>query len=686
MMYSICLIIYRFPYNYLCALFYLKLKRHMPIHYLIAVTGTPLPALTYQSDETLSPGVRVLVPIGTRVQVGLVLGLAEQTEASTYQIKAIIRVLDLQPVWTQSELALLDWCARYYHAPWGRVLETALPPKLRQSKPTKRPLKALTTPPLGTAQLVELNSEQAHCLTAIAASLGQFTAWLLQGVTGSGKTEVYAALIAQVLQKQQQALLLVPEIGLTGQMVARLTQRLGTTPVLLHSELTDNQRAQVWQLTQQGSPLLLIGTRSAIFAPLPNLGIIIVDEEHDNAYKQQDSIRYHARDIALMRAKYQHCPVVLGSATPSLETLANVAAGKYQQLALTQRANTQSLPSIQTIDMRQQALAGALSPQLIKAIAQTLDDGEQVLLFLNRRGYAPVLMCHDCGYTVDCPACEVPYTFHRHAPNLRCHHCGKVEHAPKACPHCGAQNWHLVGQGTQKVEETLSMHFPHTPVLRIDRDSSQGKDKLPQLLEQVRSGAARLILGTQMLAKGHDFAGIALVGIIDVDAALFARDFRALEKLAQLVVQVSGRTGRGDKAGRVLLQTHQPQHPFVQSLLKQSYSEIAQDLLKERAETHLPPFGHSAWLLAEGKDLHKVQQQLEQLTQQVTTAEIDIAGPMPAIMHKRQGYYRELLWLQAEKRNVLHSVIHQLQTALAQPNGLLSGVRVFLDIDPQDMP
>ncbi|OZA16927.1 MAG: primosomal protein N' [Thiotrichales bacterium 17-46-47] len=559
----------------------------MNTHYLVAVSGTPLPALTYGSDLMLAAGTRVLVPLGQRQLVGVVLATIEAPTDAEYAVKSIISALDDAPLWQESELKLLAWCARYYHA-------------------------------------------QQHASDKIAESFGDFKAWLLMGVTGSGKTEVYAQLINQVLQQQKQVLMLVPEIGLTAPMVSRLAQRLNTEPVLLHSERTNSQRAQVWQLTRQGHPLLLIGTRSAIFAPLPKLGLIIVDEEHDSAYKQQDSIRYHARDVALMRAKQQVCPIVLGSATPSLESLANVDQGKLHLLTLTQRANQQTLPTMLTIDMRQQKLDGALSPQLLSAVERTLAEQGQVLLFLNRRGYSPVLMCHDCGHTLDCPACEVPYTFHRHAPNLRCHHCGKVA--------------------------------------------------------QIRAGDPCIILGTQMLAKGHDFAGIALVGIIDVDSALFARDFRSLERLAQLVIQVSGRAGRGSQAGQVLLQTHQPHHDFVQSLLTKPYAEIAQQLLKERSDTQLPPFSFSAWLLAEGKHLDRVQAQLEKLLPLCQHTKVQVAGPMPALMHKRQYHYRELLWLQSEQRADLHATIDNLLAFLQQPEGKVTGVRVFLDVDPQDMP
>lgn len=657
----------------------------MPTRYLIAVTGTPLPPLTYQGDDHLISGVRVVVPVGNRQQVGLVLGI-DEAPVGKFDLRDIIAQIDENSLWTAQEIALLDWCGRYYHAPWGRVLETALPPALRQTTIATRTSKPLASPAVAIPQLATLNEEQAHAATTIAHSLNSFTPWLLEGITGSGKTEVYASLIADVLSQGKQALLLVPEIGLTPQMLARLEQRLGTQPVMLHSGMTDVARGKVWHLTRTGVPLLLIGTRSAIFAPLPHLGIIIVDEEHDASYKQQDSIRYHARDVALMRAKLQNCPVVLGSATPSLESLANVEQGKYQHLRLTQRANQQALPQLRTIDMRQQTIEGGLSPQLLSAIQTALDHDEQVLLFLNRRGYAPVLMCHDCGHTLDCPACDVPYTFHRSSPNLRCHHCGRVAHSPRECPKCGAQHWHLVGQGTQQLEEILAGHFPHTPILRIDSDSSMGKGKLAELLQQVRDGHAKLILGTQMLAKGHDFAGIQLVGIVDVDSALFARDFRTLERLAQLVTQVSGRAGRGEKAGQVLLQTHQPHHPFVNALLTQTYDDIAQDLLKERREAHLPPYGHSAWLMAEGKKLASVQQQLEQLRLLNQNSNVQVAGPMPALMHRRQYHYRELLWLQSDSRNALHHAITQCLDALNQPQVAVSGVRIFLDIDPQDMP
>lgn len=654
-------------------------------YYAVAVSGTPLPSLTYCSEQQLVAGARVLVPLGSRELVGIVLSETEQPEAN-FAIKSIIACLDAQPLWSSAEWALLNWCHRYYHADWGRLFETALPTQFRKHQERKRASKPLTAPTIGTAQLVELNEEQHLAVTQVQQYLNAFRAWLLMGVTGSGKTEVYAHLIHQQLQQGKQVLLLVPEIGLTTPMVQRLAKSLATEPLQLHSERTDVQRAKIWQLTRSGAPLLLIGTRSAIFVPLPNLGLILVDEEHDAAYKQQDSIRYHARDVALMRAKLQQVPILLGSATPSLESLANVERQRMHLLTLTQRANQHQLPSIHSIDMRQQPLDSALSPQLIQAMQQTLEAGQQVLLFLNRRGYAPVLMCHDCGHTMDCPACDIPYTFHRSQPNLRCHHCGKVDYHHQSCPNCAATAWHLVGQGTQKLEETLQLQFAGMPIMRIDRDSTQGKDTLTNLLDRIAQNEPCIILGTQMLAKGHDFSHIALVGIIDVDSALFARDFRSLERLAQMVTQVAGRAGRANIHGKVLLQTHQPHHPFVGMLLTQPYADIARYLLSERQEAELPPYAHSAWLLVEGKQLDRVQQQLNHLIAYANCPAVEIAGPMPALMHKRQHYFRELLWLQSTQRAALHGCITQLLDYLQQPKAQLSGVRVFLDVDPQDMP
>lgn len=629
----------------------------------------------------------MVVPVGKRELVGLIIN-TQAVVPPNIELKQILAQLDDTPIWQSSELALLHWCSHYYHANWGRVLETALPTVLRKVKQTSRPAKPLVLPPAEPSNLFPLNAEQAQAVSEVQKHKKHkgFSTSLLDGVTGSGKTEVYAHLIADCIAQGQQVLLLVPEIGLTPQLKSRLSHTLGQTPLTLHSGMTDVQRAKVWRFLRTGKACLVIGTRSAIFAPLPNLGLIIVDEEHDPSFKQQEGIRYHARDVAVMRGHLQDCPVLLGSATPSLESLHNAQQGKYHLIRLRNRANNRPLPRIEGIDLRKQQLTGGLSPHLIRLIGESLSAGDQVLLFLNRRGYAPVLMCHECGHTLDCPACETPYTFHRSAPNLRCHHCGKVSYPPTVCPKCGQQHWHLVGQGTQQLEEVLTGLFPNVPFIRIDRDNTQGKEKLDQLLKEIRSGEAKLILGTQMLAKGHDFAGIGLVGIVDVDGALFARDFRALERLAQLVTQVAGRTGRGDKAGRVLLQTHHPEHAFIQSLLAQSYQQIAQNLLQERAQAHLPPFGFSAWVMAEGKQLASVQRQLITLYEPLKSLPINIAGPIPALMHRRQYHYRELLWLQADTRPQLHHAITQLLDQLNQPNIQQSGVRILVDIDPQDMP
>lgn len=658
----------------------------MTLHYRIAVTGTPLPPLTYASATPLMIGIRVLVPLGNRIQVGLV--LAEDTQPNhDFAIKDVIQALDQQPLWNSEEIALLDWCSRYYHATWGSLLDTALAPSLK--KPPSRNPRRLKRPEPTQAAPLQLNAQQADIATTIKHQFGRFSVHLIEGVTGSGKTEVYVDLIQQTLMTGKQALLLVPEIGLTPQMVERLTQRLGQAPLLLHSNVADGQRGKVWLYCQQGTPLLLVGTRSAVFAPLPKLGLIIVDEEHDSAYKQQDGIRYHARDVAIMRSKLQDCPIVLGSATPSLESLYNVVQGHYHWHQLTLRANAKPLPPIQLIDIRQQPLTAGLSPALIQKIQATLDNNEQVLLFLNRRGYAPVLMCHDCGHTLDCQACDAPFTFHRQSPHLRCHHCGRVEYQqPNSCPHCGAQHWQLVGQGTQQLEEALYGLFPHTTITRLDRDSLTQKDSLSIQLQQAKQNTqGQILLGTQLLAKGHDISGITLVGIVDVDGALFARDFRALERLAQLVTQVAGRAGRGDKSGEVYLQTHHPQHPFVQSLLSQTYHQIAQDLLVERRQAQLPPVTFSAYLLVEGKKLQAVQQQCRQLLENAVLPDtVQLAGPIPALMHKRQHHYRELLWLQSTNRRQLHQAIHHLLDLLNLPRVRMTGVTVRWDIDPQDMP
>lgn len=528
-----------------------------------------------------------------------------------------------------------------------------------------------------------LNDEQKHALEPLNAC-AEFRVFLLEGVTGSGKTEIYLQAITHCLQQGRQALVLVPEIGLTPQTLHRFQQRFAVPVVSFHSHLTDRERLASWRKARTGAAAILIGTRSALFTPLENLGLIIIDEEHDLSYKQQEGFRYNARDLAIMRGKIENVPVLLGSATPSLESLHNARSGRYVHLALTQRAGNAQQPRFRVLDIRQKPLTHGMAPEMLEAMQQTLQAGRQVLVFINRRGYAPVLMCHDCGWFKECPHCDHRMTCHANPAHLHCHHCNHQERIPRHCGHCKSTDLRPIGMGTERLEDNLTALFPKFPVIRIDRDTTQRKQAMAQHLERIRQGQPCILVGTQMLAKGHHFPRVTLVAICDMDAGLFAADFRATEHTAQLLMQVAGRAGRGDDRGQVILQTHQPGHPLLQTLLAEGYGRFATELLNERKLMGMPPFGHLALLRAESADprlatgfLQQASLWLEPLAQ---AAQVEIWGPAPALMPKKARRYRYQLMLRADQRPALQSVLKQLAQHLEATAG--HQLRWSLDVDP----
>lgn len=531
-----------------------------------------------------------------------------------------------------------------------------------------------------------LNAEQRAAVDAVLAMLGGYHAFLLQGVTGSGKTEVYLQVAAQVLRRDQTVMVLVPEISLTPQLAERFAQRLGGPVCVLHSGLSDAERELAWQRVRLGLSRVVLGTRSLVFNPVDRLGLVVVDEEHDPSFKQQDGFRYSARDLALVRASRAGCPVLLGSATPSLESLRNSQLGRYRVLRLNERAGKALPPRIDLLDVRDQPLQSGLSQPLLNALRGTLAAGEQAMVFLNRRGYAPVLACFGCGWTSDCPRCDARQTLHRGSDILWCHHCGSQRRAPKACPQCGGHELHPLGQGTERVEDALREQFPEVPLIRVDRDATARKGSLDRLLEQVHRSDSVLLVGTQMLAKGHHFPRVTLVGVLDADGGLFSADFRATERLAQLLLQVAGRAGRGERPGRVLIQTRYPEHPLLQTLVRHGYDAFAEAALAERAEAEYPPFSHQALLRAEANRPEPPQRFLEEVAQWISTqcaAAVELWGPVPAPMARRVGRYRAHLMIQAATRESLHPVLSSVQQYLADSR---SGrqVRWSLDVDPID--
>ena len=537
------------------------------------------------------------------------------------------------------------------------------------------------------AALFRPNDEQQAAIDAIRDARG-FAPLLLDGVTGSGKTEVYLQAIADCLARGKQALVLVPEIGLTPQALARFRARLGVPVHALHSGLTDHERAATWLAAARGQARVVVGTRSAVFVPLPEAGLLVVDEEHDGSYKQFDGIRYHARDFAIVRARALGVPVVLGSATPSLESLHNAQSGRYSHLRLRHRAGNAKPPQVRVLDVRKRPLHAGLGEESLAAIRNALDAGGQVLVFKNRRGYAPVLLCHDCGWSAHCPRCSTPdkptpMTVHAHGKRLQCHHCGHRRPSPLACPDCASLALQPQGNGTERIEAELQSRFADMPVLRIDRGSTGHRDALQKHFDELGARPG-ILVGTQMLAKGHDLPNLTLVVVVGIDEGLFSADFRSGEKLAQLLVQVAGRAGRADKPGHVLLQTHHPEHPLLQTLVTGGYHAFADGELALREAAGFPPFAHLALLRAEAKHADPPMRFLHDAKALLGDADVDAAGPLPAPMPRRAGYVRAQLVLSAAQRVDLHAALDTLMPALhASPDA--RKLRWSLDVDPVDL-
>ncbi len=723
----------------------------------IAVAGPfagPLDYLPPQGDgPSPTVGARIRVPLGSRRETGVIIGLSDTSDHPRNRLRAATKVLDSEPLLDTTTLSLAQWAARYYHHPIGEVLAGCLPTSLRRGQwpaaqaihawrinrdiPDEERLRSVQRAPRqaqilahiadlgGTASVTELqdldgdwrgavkqlvdkqllepisdhesvavpseapalNGDQDAAVTAIRATLGEHAVFLLDGITGSGKTEVYLAALQATLRNERQALVLVPEIGLTPQLVQRFRQRLGTRLAVMHSGLADGDRARAWLAARNGSAKVVIGTRSALFTPLARPGLIIVDEEHDLSFKQQDGFRYNARDLAVVRATQLGIPLVLGSATPSLESLHNARQGRYRHLHLNRRAGAARPPEIHLLDLRGQPLQAGLSPELIRQMRRHLEEAGQVLLFLNRRGYAPVLLCHDCGAVAECSRCDARLTYHRAAGRLRCHHCGYERLMDTACHECGGTALLSVGQGTEQLETTLQELFPEHAVSRIDRDTTRRQGAMEALLDDAHSGRSRILLGTQMLAKGHDLPDVSLVGILDCDQGLFGADFRATERMAQLVVQVSGRAGRAQRPGEVFLQTHHPEHPLLVRLLRDGYRAFAEEALTERELMGLPPCGHLALLRAEAPAAGPPRAFLEQareLGKPLAGEGLSLLGPVPAPMERRAGRYRAQLLVQCGDRRMLQRFLARLRPGLADLP-LARKVRWSLDVDPQDM-
>lgn len=636
---------------------------HWPIGDAFA---TALPALLRQGRATTLPTISYwkITPLGQQVD-------SNQLQRAPMQVKAL-KLLGEHPTG-------LDKTALQQANIQPSVLQALIHKGWIQKQ--EKVEHSIQQPGSNKAEALSLNTEQKQAVTQIKLHLQQAKTFLLDGVTGSGKTEVYLQVIAEVIRHGQQALVLVPEINLTPQTVKRFAERFNAHLVVLHSNLTDNQRLIAWLQAQAGNAQIIIGTRSAIFTPMLKPGIIIVDEEHDASFKQQDSFRYCARDLAVMRGKLEKIPVILGSATPCLESIHNASRGRYQHLTLLKRAGNALPPSFHTLDLRGQKMQEGLSGSLLSLMKKHLADGNQVLILLNRRGYAPVLICHDCGWIAGCNHCSANLTLH--TKFLQCHHCSVQQAIPRHCPNCRQSNLQPLGIGTQRIEKILSEHFPKAGVLRIDRDSTRRKQAMEEILQQIHSKQKQILIGTQMLAKGHHFPDVTLVAVLDTDAGLFSADFRASEHLAQLLVQVAGRAGRAEKKGEVVVQTYHPEHPLLQLLLSAGYAQFAHYVLRERQAAHWPPFSYLALLRAESTQQKLIQQFMQQVCNFVLLEKlpIQLQGPVIAPLERKAGHYRMQLLLHASQRQALNVALKRMISFIEQEK-IASKVRWSVDVDP----
>ncbi len=702
------------------------------------------------------PGCRVQVEFGRRKLNGLVIETSQSSSVDIKKLKPVLHVYDDAPLLDTRHLKFLCWVADYYIHPLGEVVFAALPKHLRAGKlaqlpelpfwqitdtglqalneqaaraPVQRRLlemfaagkcpsgaeacKAITknwkkvVAAIEEKGLVERaeppvyrecqqgpvpTDAQQKAIDCINLKSDAFNCYLLHGITGSGKTEVYLQCIAEVLKQNRQALVLVPEISLTPQLVDRFQQRFNAVIDVLHSGMNDTQRMHAWERARRGESAILIGTRSAVFVPLACPGIIILDEEHDSSFKQQDGFRYHARDVAIKRASMLDIPVVMGSATPSLESWYNAEQGRYKLLTLAQRATAGGLPDIHLLDMEKQPVDNGISHSLRDGVRQCFKQGRQSLLFINRRGFAPAVCCTACNALVQCRRCDARMTWHHGDRRLLCHHCGRSSRWPEQCSDCGGKELVTIGQGTENVQQTVQNMVPEASIERIDRDTTRRKGELEERLQRAHSGEADVLVGTQLLSKGHDFPNLSLVGILDSDQLLFSSDFRASERLFQLITQVAGRAGRAERKGTVLLQTRFPDSPWLQTVVSHNYHAFAAMALAERKSADYPPFSSIALLRAEAMEK---QQALVFLESMYTRARSLIAAspalqsvllsePVPSVMEKRAGRFRAQLLVQAATRKPLHDFLLQWRTVIENDRNARR-VRWSLDVDPVDL-
>ena len=635
-------------------------------------------------------GALVVVPFGRARKVGVVVGRSGRSDVAPERLRDIERIVADVPALGAAELALFRFCARYYHRALGEVIAAALPPRLRQTR--RRVLPQRPAALAGDGGFVVLHPptpEQQAAIELLAQAMGsgQFHPVLLQGVTGSGKTEVYLHAIAGAIARGRQALLLVPEIGLTPQLEEQVRSRFPHACVVAaHSHLNDGERARAWLATQSGAAHVTLGTRLAVLMPFANLGLIVVDEEHDGSYKQQEGLRYSARDVAVRRAQELRIPIILGSATPSLESYDNALRGRYALATLATRAGAGArMPVIRAVDSRADRPREGLTHALVLALRKRLEGREQSLVFINRRGFAPVLFCRACTWHSTCGRCSANLVLHMRSGELRCHHCGHRERVPAACPECASTDLAPVGHGTQRIEDALREVLPGATIARVDRDAAARRGALTETFRKFREGEIDVLVGTQMLAKGHDYPRLTLVGVLEADGALFSADFRSAERLFSLLVQVSGRAGRAEHPGEVLIQTDFPAHPLYAAVARQDYASFADEALDERRIAGFPPFAHLALLRAEAKKPGAAKAFLEEaarLGRRLSTR-VEIFDPVAPSLERKAGFERAQLLVRARARAALQPFLAEWKSVLTQRGE--RSVRWSLDVDPQEV-
>jgi len=633
----------------------------------------------------VAQGDVVRVRLAGRLQCGVVTGI-ESTSDFLDRVQPIESLAGVARLPAEI-MELAEFAGAYYQAPPGMAFALVTPPLVR-ARASKREAMAASPATDELRPRHALNPPQRAAVDAIVAAHRSFAPMLLHGITGSGKTDVYLAAAAHFVAQGEQVLILVPEINLTPQFEQHVAAALpGIATATLHSRLAAGARRKHWDAAANGTARIVLSTRLGVFAPLPQLALIVVDEEHDDSYKQQDGVRYHARDLAVWRARKRSVPIVLGSATPSLETWARAKASRYRTLALPQRAGTRAkLPEIRFAPVRGQETRDGLSRELRDALAARLAAGEQSLLFINRRGFAPSLKCAACAWESECPRCSARLVVHRAPERLRCHHCGHVERPPRACPECGNVDLLPVGFGTQRLEQTIRALYPTARVARVDRDTTRAKDAFADVRQRVEDRELDILVGTQMLAKGHDFPRLTLVGVLGADNALYSADFRATERLAALLMQVAGRAGRAELAGTVIVQTDFPDHPVYRALATHDYDRFADELLRERDAAQLPPASHVALLVAEAHARADVDRFLDDAVDRARAVQgsadvVEVFPPVPPTMARRAGFERGQVLVQSLRRAALHAFLPQWRDAVAA-SPASTRVRWALDVDP----